>query len=93
MAPPARAGTGFRVVARLGLAIVPALAVAGCLSLSPTWARGSWTKPGVVRDQQRRDEYECERRATVPHRPKRDPSSVYAQCMSERGYERVPAAR
>jgi hypothetical protein len=68
-----------------------AIALTGCLGT--TWTRGTWTKPGVVRDQQRRDEYDCERRATLALHAKRDPAAAYAQCMRERGYERVPPAR
>jgi hypothetical protein len=65
-----------------------ALGVQGCVGTA--WPRGAWTKPGVEPGQQRRDEYECERRAVAGRAGAREAAAVYAQCMCERGYERLP---
>jgi hypothetical protein len=71
-----------------------AFAVQGCAGTA--WPRGAWTKPGVDLAHQRRDEYECERRANVAQRAAAgdagagEASAVYAQCMRERGYRLLP---
>jgi hypothetical protein len=68
------------------LAAIPALVVAGgCLR--PAWPRGTWTKPGVEREQRQRDEYECERQA-VTARGAESPERLYERCMEARGYRR-----
>jgi hypothetical protein len=50
------------------------------------WQRGTWVKPGVEPEQQRRDQYECERYA-VTNRVEKQPAALYAECMRTRGYE------
>jgi hypothetical protein len=57
--------------------------------LGTEWPRGQWAKPGVIREERVRDEYECERRAVILGRADRPPGALYAECMQARGYERV----
>jgi hypothetical protein len=80
-----RAGRARRVVALLAGA---ALGVQGCAGTA--WPRGAWAKPGVEREQQRRDQYECERRAVAGRARPGGEAAVYGQCMRERGYQPVP---
>jgi hypothetical protein len=67
-----------------------ALTMLGCVS--PDWPLGTWVKPGASRAQQLRDEYACERYATVARGPDDSPAALYAECMRSKGYRRAPAA-
>lgn len=59
-----------------------ALVIAAC---APT---GGWTKPGVNRDQVRRDSQECERQATEAGRGiAYTVRFLYEECMREKGYQ------
>ncbi|HEU5323749.1 MAG TPA: hypothetical protein VFX28_23305 [Methylomirabilota bacterium] len=75
-----RAAATARGLRRAGALVL--LVLAGCAGTA--WPRGEWVKPGVTAEARRRDEYECERRATR----ERDsaPPAVYAECMRARGY-------
>lgn len=56
----------------------------GCVGAD--WQRGTWVKPGVEPEQQRRDQYECERYAVTNAVDERR-AALYAECMRTRGYE------
>jgi hypothetical protein len=68
------------------LAAVTFLALAGCAAPAGSW--GEWTKGGVDASVQRRDEYECQRRATLGRGTSAETAAIFAACMQARGYHR-----
>ncbi len=63
------------------------LLAAGCVGTG--WPRGTWEKPGVSPEERLRDEYECERHATMVRAGEAAPEQRYGECMKARGYRRV----
>jgi hypothetical protein len=68
------------------LAALGFLALAGCTASVGPW--GEWTKAGVDPSGQRRDEYECQRQATLQRGTSPETAAVFAACMRARGYQR-----
>jgi hypothetical protein len=67
--------------------LLAVLVLVGC---APTSASGGvWRQPGVSRQRQVRDEYECERQAVLSDRRAGAQAALFAACMKARGY--VPA--
>jgi hypothetical protein len=69
------------------LAAVTFLALAGCAAAAGSW--GEWTKLGIDASVQRRDEYECQRQATLRHGTAPETAAVFGACMRARGYQRA----
>jgi len=48
---------------------------------------GGWVKPGVSRDERRRDENECEKAAVAAQGAGPNARLTYEKCMRDKGYE------
>jgi hypothetical protein len=68
------------------LAAVSLLALAGCMASAGPG--DEWTKAGVDPSGRRRDEYECQRQATLRRGTSAETAAIVAACMRARGYQR-----
>jgi uncharacterized lipoprotein YajG len=68
------------------LVLAATFLLAGCAA---SVSSETWQKPGIDRDQRRRDEYECTRGATLRGETREDRRQLLVDCMRQRGYERA----